>query len=153
MSSTKNPEISRAVRAVICENANPYRYNAKTIAAAMGLRDEYAAYELANPDSTRHVWAEDVISLFLCSGRDPRVFDEICRQVGAVFVDLDKFNHAQAEVPLATAMREASEFFAEAARDLEDGKITPLERVHLEREAREAIAAVVAFCARVGVAL
>ena len=148
MPTPKDHDLCIAAKKVILDNAAGIR--ARDIAAAMGL-DEFKLYELANPDSTRHLWITDMIQLFLCGGRDDRLFQEACGKVGGIFVDVEKYVGRDAEADLADVLREAGDFCAKGADALADGKVTPGERDHLRREGAEAIVAIVAFLARAGV--
>jgi hypothetical protein len=76
MATPKDYDLSIAAKKVILDNAAGV--GARDIAAAMGS-DEFRLYELANPYSTRHIWLQDAIQLFLCGGRDDRLFQEACR--------------------------------------------------------------------------
>jgi len=149
MPAYKDPEICEAARLVIVENA--VGVPAKAIAAAMGW-SVFKLYELADPESTRHIWDIDIISLFLCGGRDDRLLQALCRKLGGVFVDLQQYGPGKrAEGELAAVLREAGDFCAKAARALEDGKVTAREKDHLREEGEEAVRAVVAFLAGQGV--
>jgi hypothetical protein len=148
MPTPKDDDLCRAAKQVILDNAAGVP--AKAIAAAMGW-NEFKLYELADPDSTRHLWLTDMISLFLCGGRDDRLFQETCRKVGGVFVDLERYAGRSGEAALAEVLRESGDFCAKAADALADGKVSARERDHLYREGAEAIAAIVVFLARAGV--
>lgn len=148
MATPKDHDLCIAAKKVIIDNAA--NIPAKDIAAALGV-SEFYLYELANPDSTRHLWITDMISLFLCGGRDDRLFQETCSKVGGVFVDLRKYEGRGAEGNLAEVLREAGDFCSKAADALDDGKVTARERDRLSREGAEAIVAIVTFLARVGV--
>ncbi len=150
MATPKDHDLCIAAKKVILDNTAGIR--ARDVAAALGV-SEFYLYELANPDSTRHLWITDMISLFLCGGRDDRLFQEACKKVGGVFVDLKKYAGRSAEGNLAAVLRESGDFCAKAADALDDGKVTPRERDHLYREGAEAIAAIVAFLLRSGVTL
>ncbi|MGD8718373.1 MAG: hypothetical protein PVH29_06070 [Candidatus Zixiibacteriota bacterium] len=148
MATPKDHDLCIATKKVILDNAAGIP--AKDIAAAMGW-SEFKLYELADPESTRHIWITDAISLFFCGGRDPRLFEEACRKVGGVFVDLKQYAGRGAEADLADVLREAGDFCSKAAAALGDGKVTASERDRLDREGAEAIAAIVAFLGRAGV--
>jgi len=149
MATEKNADVCAAIKATFHEPRDR-RVNAKQLAEDINVRDEFALYELANPNSTQHVYVEHVIALFKASNRDPRVLDVVCGKCGGVFVDLESYRGAKGEGRLAGAMKAAAVFFKEGAEALEDGRVTPLERAAMEKKARAAIATIVAFTEGVG---
>lgn len=148
MALPKNPDFCFAIKNMF--HAPKLRTtSAKSLAEDIGMRDEFALYELANPESTRHLHAEEIVALFKASGRDPRLIEAVCEKCGGAFVDLEPYREGRGVADLAAVMEVAAVFVKECAAALAAGEdLTAKRKQDLDRRASVALNAIVAFTAR-----
>jgi len=145
MAIEKDIELCQILEEVVLRNKSGMP--AKQIASAM-CWPTHKLYELYDPESTRHIWVQDVIQLYLIT-RDDRLIQAIAGKCDGVYVFLQSDDDRVAD--LAVALKEVGEFCSETAKALKDNIITDDERKRISKEYKEAITALIAVGKRCGV--
>lgn len=137
------PSMTAVVHAVV-KNA-PSGLDARLIAELVGKPYQTLMSELSRQEG--HKLGLDLLLPLLDASGSKAPAHWLCRQLGGAFVPLPEAAESNAELvqALAASVKEFGEFAAEAAQDISDGDIPADQLARIEKEADEAVEAILAM--------